>query len=267
MGISRRTVLGGIGHTAVLGAMTASLSTQLRAAQPAAAPATPPATPPTTYCLSMIFRPAEGATFNADLFRDSHLPLLKRMYGNSIDRVELRVPMPVTEGAPAPQIIATVNIWFRDVAEFSKRNAAGMKEVTASMAAVTTAPMIGQVDQVLSALGDDRLAVPVDSLCFSTYFPAKEGATIDSKYFAETFFPKMAALYGTAAIRRIEVTNGAAGAAGGKPVVMNSAHIYIRDEAAYDAAAAKSGAELGAEMVKYTNIQPLSTLTRLHAVG
>jgi hypothetical protein len=63
------------------------------------------------------------------------------------------------------------------------------------------------------------------------------------------------------------VTNGAAGAAGGKPVLMNSAHIYIRDEAAYDAAAAKSGAELGAEMVKYTNIQPLSTLTRLHAVG
>ncbi len=263
MGISRRAALGGIGHTAALGAMAASLSTRLRAAQPAAAPATPP----TTYCLSMIFRPSEGATFNADLFRDSHLPLLKRVYENSIDRVELRVPMPVAEGAPAPQIIGTVNIWFRDVIEFSKRNTAGMKEVTASMATVTAAPMIGQVDQVLSALGDDRQSVPVDSLCFSTYFPAREGATIDARYFAETFFPRMAELYGNTAIRRIEVTNGAAGAAGGKPVVMNSAHIYIRDEAAYDAATTKSGAELGAELVKYTNIQPLSTLTRLHAVG
>jgi hypothetical protein len=265
MGISRRAALGGIGHTAALGAMAAALSTPLRAAQPAAAPA--PAAPPTTYCLSMIFRPAEGASFNADLFRDSHLPLLKRVYGNSIDRVELRVPMPVAEGAPGPQIIGTVNVWFRDVIEFSKRNTAGMQEITASMATVTAAPMIGQVDQVLSALGDDRLTVPVDSLCFSTFFPAKEGATIDARYFAETFFPKLAELYGTTAIRRIEVTSGAAGAAGGKPVVLNSAHIYIRDEAAYDAAAAKSGAELGAEMVKFTNIQPLSTLTRLHAVG
>jgi hypothetical protein len=215
----------------------------------------------------MIYRPAEGAAFNADIFRDTHLPLMKRVYGNSVERIELRLPMPVAEGAPQPQIIATVNTWFKDVAEFAKRNTAGAKEVAASIAGVSTAPMIGQVDQVLSVRGDDRLAVPVDSLVLSTYFPAKEGATIDAKYFAETFFPKMAELYGAAAIRRIEVTAGAAGSAGGKPMVLNSAHIYIRDEAAYDEASGKAGAELGAEMVKYTNIQPISTLTRVHSIS
>ncbi len=50
-------------------------------------------------------------------------------------------------------------------------------------------------------------------------------------------------------------------------MVLNSAHIYIRDEAAYDEAATKAGTELLVEAQKYTNIQPIQTLTRLHAVG
>jgi hypothetical protein len=265
MGISRRAVLGSIGQSAALGAVAASLSTQLRAAQ-AAAPAAA-AAPAPTYCLSMMYQPAEGVGFNADLFRDTHMPLMKRVYGNSVERIELRLPMPRAEGTPPPQIIATVNTWFKDVTEFAKRNAAGAKEVAASIASVSTAPLIGQVDQVLSVRGEERLAVPLDSIVLSYYFPAKEGATIDAKYFADTFFPKMAEMYGTAAIRRIEVTSGAAGSAGGKPMVLNSAHIYIRDEAAYDEASGKAGAELGAELVKYTNIQPISTLTRVHAIS
>ncbi len=48
----------------------------------------------------MIYQQAEGATFNGDLFRDQHLPLLKKAYGSSVDRVELRLPTPVAEGAP-----------------------------------------------------------------------------------------------------------------------------------------------------------------------
>jgi hypothetical protein len=274
MGISRRAVLGGFGHSATLGALAAALTPQLRAAQAAAAaqpappaPAAAPAAPAATYCLATMYGQAAGVTFDGDAFRDKHLTLLKSVYGDRAERIELRMPAPTPEGAPQPLFIATVNIWFRDVQEFIKRNGAAAKDIAASLEAVTKAPLIGQVDQVVSERGEGRLASPIDSLCVSNYFPAKDGATFDAPYFADTFFPKMAEQYGTTAIRRIEVSKGAAGAAGGKPSLLHTAHIYINDVDAYTEAEGRLGAGLLAELEKYTNIKPRVTLTRLHAIG
>jgi hypothetical protein len=276
MAISRRSVLNGIGQSTALAAVMAALSPPLRAAQAAApAPAAaapapgpaPAAAPAATYCLATVYGQAAGASFDADRFRDQHLPMLLKAYGKSANRIELRMPAKGTDGAAPSEIIATVNIWFTDVQEFLKQNRAAAKDITASMDAITKAPSNGQVDQVLATLGEDRLAVPVDGLCLTTYFPNKDGATIDAKYFAETFYPKLAELYGNA-VRRVEVTNGAAGAAGGKPTFLNSAHVYIRDEAAFfEEAAVKAAIELSAEAPNHTNIRPMQTLTRLHAAG
>ncbi len=275
MGISRRSVLGGIGQAATLGALATALPPQLRAAQavapapapaaaaPAAAPA--PAAPAQTYCLVSLYGSENGATFNGDLFRDQHLPLLKNAYGPSAERIELRLAPPPVEGAQQQPLIAAVNIWFKDVQDFIKRNGAASKDITASMASITKAGFIGQVDQVVKTLGDDRLVVPVDTICVSSYFPAKEGSTYDTKYFAETFYPKLAELYG-ASVYRIELCSGAAGSAGGKAALQNSAHIYVRDDAAYVEAEEKA-VELFTEAATHTNIAPRRTLMRLHAAG
>jgi len=263
MDISRRAVLNGIGQGTALGSLAAALPAQLRAADAAPAAATP------SYCITRIYRQAEGVTFNGDMFRDNHLPNMIKAYGNSADRIELRLPIPPAApaaGAPPPppqQIIATVNIWFRDIQGFLGKKKATDAELDASMKKVTSAQVMEQVDQVLASLGDDRATVPVDCVCLSSYFPAKEGGTMDTKYFAETFYPKFASTYGAEAIRRIEVT----GAALPKSQVMGSTHVYIRDEAAYDAATQKAPAELFAELKPYTNIVPLQTLTKLHAFG
>ncbi len=223
--------------------------------------------PVTTYCLTSLYQPAEGAKFDADLFRSQHVPLLKNAYGSSVDRIELRVPAPPPPGATAPpqKFIATTNIWFHEVGEFLNKNNAAAKDITASLMQVTNAPLVGQVDQVLLVWGADRTSIPVDSLCHSVYFPAREGATFDTKYFAETFYPKLAELYGTAAIRRLELTSGVS--TGGKAAaVVSSAHIYILDETAYDEGT-KKAAELFGEAKTHTNIVPVDTLTRLHAAG
>jgi hypothetical protein len=268
MGISRRAVMNGLGQSATLGALAAALPAQLRAAAAAApAPATAPAAaapagPPATYCLTRIYRPAEGVTFDADAFRNRQLPEMIKVYGKTAERIELRMPTPVAEGRPAPQIIATVNIWFRDVAGFIARNNAAGKDLAAGMEKITKALANEQVDQVLTSLGDPRNDVPVESFCYSTYFPAREGGTMDVKYFAETFYPKFAATYGTEAIRRIEVTSAAIA----KSPVVGSTHIYIRDELAYDAATQKSP-DLMKELIPYTNIAPLQTLTKVYAAG
>src|SRR5688572_10689394 len=145
MGISRRAVINGLGKSATLGALAAALPAQLRAAAAAApAPATAPAAaapagPPATYCLTRIYRPAEGVTFDADAFRTRQLPEMIKAYGKTAEHIELRMPTPVAEGRPAPQIIATVNIWFRDVAGFIARNNAAGKDLAAGMEKITKA--------------------------------------------------------------------------------------------------------------------------------
>lgn len=256
MGISRRVVLNGFGQSAALGALATALPAQLRAAEAAA-----PAAPPATYCVTRLYRSEGGATFNGDMFRDQHVPTMIRAYGKTAERIELRTPE-VKEGAPAPQIIAAVNIWFKDVNGFVTKQKAADKDLAASMQKITTAVESYQVDQVLTSLGDDRSTVPVESYVVSTYFPAKEGGTIDTKFFAETFYPKLVQTYGIEALRRVEFTS----AATPKAIVTAATHEYVRDIEAYDAAA-KREAALFAELKTYTNIAPLQTLTRVHALG
>ncbi|MEO8314848.1 MAG: hypothetical protein ABI645_08655 [Pseudomonadota bacterium] len=260
MVISRRAVLNGFGQSATLGALAAALPTQLRAAE--AASAAGAAAPAATYCLTRIYLPGADLSFDGDAFRNRHLPAMIKAYGKSAERIELRLPAPVKEGAPPQKIMATVNIWFHDVNGFLKQNTSAAKDLAASMEKITKAPAAEQVDQVLTSLGDPRADVPVDCYCYSSYFPAKEGGTMDARYFAETFYPKFAAAYGNDAIRRIEVTS----AATPKSLITGATHVYIRDEVAYDAAASKSP-ELFAELKPYTNIAPLQTLTKVYASG
>jgi hypothetical protein len=257
-------VLSRFGQSATLGALAAALPTHLSAADaaaaaPAAAPA--PAAATVTYCLTRLYQRAEATPFDGDGFRDRHVPTLIRAYGKSAERIELRLPV-VAEGATPPQIIAAVNIWFSNPQDFLTKHKAAEKDLVASMATVTKALAVEQVDQVLTTLGDERNSVPVDCFVVSTYFPAKEGGTMDTKYFAETFYPKFLATYGTEAVRRVEVTS----AATPKSMVVGSTHVYIREPDAYDAAREKAP-ELFAELKNYTNINPLQTLTRLHAFG
>jgi hypothetical protein len=268
MVISRRSVLNGVGQSTAIGAVMAALSPHLRAAQaaaPAGAPA--PASPAQTLCLSMLYRQAEGATFNADAFRDKHLPLLRKVYAGSVNRIELRVPTPPKEGSTPPQVIAAVNIWFNNIADFVKNTQAGAKDVSASMAAIASAPVSAQVDQVVTTLGEPMTSVPLDEVCYSSYFQVKDGGTFDTKYFSETFYPRLAELCGAEVIRRIEISAGAAPASGGKLLVQNSVHVYIRSETGYVLALDKVPRELLDEAAQHSNIAPLLSQTRLHAAG
>jgi hypothetical protein len=186
---------------------------------------------------------------------------LIRAYGKSAERIELRLPV-VAEGAQAPQITAAVNIWFSNLQEFLAKHKAAEKELVASMEKVTKIVPVEQVDQVLASLGDERTSVPLESFVYSTYFPAKEGGTLDTKYFAETFYPKFLTTYGPEAVRRVEVTSAAIANA----KVVGSTHVYINDPVMYDAAREKAP-ELFKELAAYTNINPVQSLTKLHAFG
>ncbi len=186
----------------------------------------------------------------------------------ALERVELRLVTPPAEGAPPGPLLAAVSIWIRDVSKFVAGVNAHGKEVSADMATVTgSAPMV-QFDQVVSGLGGERESVLVNATCISQFFPVKEGATWDSKGYADGYMAKIYAAYGPKAIQRIEIAKGAAGQGGKDPLFLGSAHLYIADEAAYDTATATDAVkQIAVEGPKYFSTPPFPSLMRVHAVG
>ncbi len=270
-GISRRAVLGGIGHSAALASLAAALPAHLLAAQaaktaPAAkAPAAPP--PPQNIVLSMLYPAGEGLVFDADGFRDRHIGVLKAAYAGGLERIELRVPPPQVEGRPPNPVIAAVNMYISDFNKFATGANTHAKEVAASMATITKSAPLAQFDSIIASVGAGRETVLASSTCVSYWLEAKEGATWNSKGFAETYIPKLAAAYGPS-VRRIEVAEGVQSANGSKPLLLGAVNLYIADDTGYDAAVTSEAVKLvSAEAAQYFTVPPIQTLMLVHAVG
>jgi len=260
---SRRSVLAGVGAAAV-GTFAGSISATLRAAEDAGESA---------ICLTMLYPNGPKAKFDAHHYHSKHLPLLKTIYGDSIERIELRTPKRVkasnsgTSNSPAvaapamgppPRVIAATSIWIRDLKAFGEKTAASNVEITKDLAdVVTDSQPIVQYDKVIVLLGDARNDMAEDTQVFSTYYPATPEAKFDVKYYGEKIIPLMVSLYGAKSIRRIEVTMGSNGQGGAKPAVVAASHFYIRDRAAWDAAGMKAYPQLMAEGPKYSTIVPI----------
>jgi len=57
-------------------------------------------------CLSMLFPGGKGK-FDSDRYRDQHLPLIRGIYGDSVERIELRVAGGKAGRCRACQAVAT----------------------------------------------------------------------------------------------------------------------------------------------------------------
>jgi hypothetical protein len=291
--ISRRILLQGLGQSAALTSLAAlpglagaaqSTAPQVlppagatparkpAAPAPAKAPAAPPA-PKTTYCMSMLYPAGEGLTFDADAFRDRHIPVLKTAYGAGLDRVELRVVPPPAPGVSAPPVLAAVNVWIKDVNKFVEGANSHAKEISASMATITASKPMAQFDKIVASFGEPREAVVPGSSCLSSVFlvkdvPEKGAATWDSRGYAENFLGKIFEAAGPGVIQRIEVLEGAQAVGGGKLLMLGTANVYIADEKKYVEAMGQDAVKaVAAEEAKYFNTPPFMATMQVKATS
>jgi len=223
-------------------------------------------------CLSMLYPGGKGK-FDADRYRDKHLPLIRGIYGGSVERIELRVAPPPGKRvqsrfpAPPPAFIAAVSIWIGKLDEFGKHTAESAQQIQADLLKVSEITPYVQYDQAISLTGESRVDVPVGTDVASTWYPNKDGGRWDAKYVVEKYLPKIVDVYGKDTLRRIEVSQGRAGQNGTKAPVIGSSHLYIRDRAAFDAAGMKGGMQLFQEAQNYTDIMGVFTVMKVHAAG
>jgi hypothetical protein len=250
--ISRRSLLAAAGCIAA-GPVAGQGLAVAHAGQVAA-----PAASGAAICLTMLFESDPKARFDRDKYTKKHLPLLHDVYGDSVERIELRAPASSGMGPP-PALLAATLLYIRDVPAFSQKLAANADRINKDLDSLAQGNRLVQPDRIVLSLGDARSEVPANTDVFSLYFramPAGFAATpvpdggppsaagvsastpapgFDTRFFVESYLPKLHAMYGADALRRLEATIGM-DQGGRKATQIAAYHLFIRDRKAYDTA-------------------------------
>lgn len=235
----------------------------------------------TTLCMTMQFTAGAKSRFEADKYVRKHLPLLKDVYGDSVERIELRTSNGSAQGVP-PSILATSTLWIRDVSGFSQKLAANAERFNKDLDSVARGNRLVQVDRIAWETGEARSDVPRDCDVFSVFYPAAlrpmrampavpaAGATpspsFDSRYYVGTYLPSLYSLYGTGAVRRVEATQGQ-DQSGQAAAHLAAYHLMIRDRSEFDRRTGSVFSELNKDAGKFTTIFPVLADMRVTAIA
>jgi uncharacterized protein (TIGR02118 family) len=97
----------------------------------------------------------------------------------------------------------------------------------------------------------------------SVLYPKSDGSTFDIGYYCRTHMPMVAAKCG-AALKRMEIDEGAAGGAPGSPPPYAAmGHLYFDSVEAFQAAFGPNTREIMADIPNYTNIKPLIQISQV----
>jgi uncharacterized protein (TIGR02118 family) len=99
-------------------------------------------------CMTIVYENGPDIRFDFDYYESTHMPLIMRLYGDSISRFELRRGLPGADGTPA-RYIATINIWIADPAAFDRAAAEHQAGIRADVSKFTNADLIAQRDSVV----------------------------------------------------------------------------------------------------------------------
>lgn len=101
-------------------------------------------------CMTIVYRNGPDVRFDFDYYESTHMPLIMRLYGNSISRFELRRgPPPAADGTLSP-FAATITIWIADPEAFDRAAAEHQAGIRADVGKFTNAELIAQRDRIVA---------------------------------------------------------------------------------------------------------------------
>jgi uncharacterized protein (TIGR02118 family) len=139
--LDRRTLIVGAGKVAAAGvAATLGATVATRAAAQGTAG---------QECMTIVYQNGNDVRFDFDYYEKTHMPLIMRLYGESISRFELRRGQPGADGAKPPYV-ATITIWIADAAAFDAAAAEHQAGLRADVPKFTNATLIAQRDRIVA---------------------------------------------------------------------------------------------------------------------
>lgn len=217
-------------------------------------------------CLTILYNNGDDITFDFDYYRDNHLTMIMRLFGNSIKRFELRKPVSM-EGAPPSAFVAAVNIWVNDNAAFDAGNAEHGPTMVADIPNYTNATAVIQNDEVWGEMGADLSSRDVGESCMTILYPNAEGVRWDADYYRDNHMPLIMRLYTTDAISRFEIRKGMSSMDGSAPAYAGCVNFYIASQEAFAAAGAKHTQALVDDVPNFSSVMPVVIPTEIYGIA
>ena len=106
------------------------------------------AAPAPKRCITVLYPNNPDIRFDFDYYRTHHIPLIKRLYGRGIAKIQLRKGVATQDGSPVTYI-AVVNIWIGSQKVFDEASAKHAKELIADVPNFTNARPVIQFDEIV----------------------------------------------------------------------------------------------------------------------
>lgn len=210
-----------------------------------------------------IFPGGEGIHFDHAYYRDEHLAVMQRLYGEALVRVEMRKPL-VADGAPPSPYAAVVNFWIPDPAVFAAASAAHGQTLVRDRAHFTNGVQQVQSEEVFGETGKPASAIRAGDRCLTVLYPHDAAGRFDLEYYRDHHLTSLIKLFGYDAISRIEMRRGLSSPDGRNPPLYScTVNLYIADAAAFAAAAARNHQRVADDIPNFTSVTPISFETEV----
>lgn len=210
-----------------------------------------------------IFPGGTGIHFDHAYYRDEHLAAMQRMYGNTLTRVEARIPV-VAAGAPASPYAAFVNFWIPNAEAFAKASAAHGRKLVEDKVHFTNSVQDVQSETVFAEAGAAANAVRVGDQCLTVLYPYDPADRFDYDYYRDHHMTSLIKLYGREGIARVEARKGLSSPDGTKPPLYAcTANIYVADVGAFAAAASRTHERVAGDFAAFTTVTPIAVMTEV----
>jgi len=99
-------------------------------------------------CITVLYPNSPGVHFDFEYYKSHHIPLIKRLYGRGVAKLELRRGIASQDGSP-PTYVAVVNIWIGSQKVFDEATAQHAKDLIADVPNFTNGHPVIQTDEIV----------------------------------------------------------------------------------------------------------------------
>jgi uncharacterized protein (TIGR02118 family) len=212
-----------------------------------------------------IFPGGAGIHFDHDYYRDRHLTVMQRLYGDALTRVEMRKPIAAAGEPPSPYA-AIVNFWIPDPEVFAKASAAHGQTLVQDRAHFTNGEQSVQSEVVFGETGKPASAIRAGDKCLTVLYPQAPADRFDHDYYRDHHMTSLIKLFGHESISRMEMRRGQSSPDGQRPPLYAcTANIYVADAHAFAAAADRNHQRVVDDIAHFTSVSPVSFMTEVVA--
>lgn len=99
-------------------------------------------------CVTVLYRNAPDLRFDFDYYVRRHIPLIQKVFGKGITRIELRKCLNSPDGSP-PEFLAVISIWLGDPDAY-QAGLARSQELIADVPNFTNGQPVIQIGEVVA---------------------------------------------------------------------------------------------------------------------